>query len=215
MKAMLAFLLTALLAIGCTVVNPTVGQLATFKADAARGDYQAIAAAPVDCGADQEGCSQLRWIKADACYRLARDAPAQIKRERLDCAAENYAAALAALARRPDPVVDRSAVELGVLDSLQKRRELGGDVDRVNAILAAQAATVRLGPNANPAGLYYGADAELNTVLRRGPQGGCAEIGEAARLLRGARAQGTVFADPVARLNGAIINARNARGCGA
>lgn len=204
------------LPLGLSACDPTVRQLGTAKDEAPKRDFEAIATTPVTCNASQTGCAQLRSVTADACHRTAEGAPEPIQRERLDCAVENYDAALVALAQKPDPEVDRSQVELGVLDSLQRRRDLAtgtAEADIANAALATHASAVKTGENANPAGFYYAADARLNAVLRGGAQGGCVEIAGAARTLGNARAEGTAFAEPVLRLNRAIVNAMTGRGC--
>jgi hypothetical protein len=219
MRSTLTLLAAAvLLAAGCQVINPTVKQLETVKGQAAAGNYAATAQEPVTCKPDRAGCAQLHWIKADSCRRLVTDEPVELRRAHLDCAVENYEASLAGLARLPDPAVDRSQVELGLLDSLQRRRDVASDkadADRQNEALLKQAVAAQRGPNARPAGFYYAADAELNAVLRGPPSGGCIEIGRAAELLGKAEAQGTSFATPAAGLSQAIVNARKARGCAA
>lgn len=210
MKATLGpSLAIALVVIGC---SSGVQQLQQAKTWAAAGNYASIADEPVSCGASQPGCGQLRAIKADACRRVATTEAATARRGRLDCAIENYGAALGAAA---DPQVDRVQAELGLLDVLQRRRDVAADrqdADRQNRALAERAAAAS-GPNARPAGAYYAADAELNTVLLGPAQGGCTEIGHAAQLLRDAGAEGTSFTAAAGALSRAVANARRARGC--
>ena len=221
----------ALVATGCATVNPTVGQLEKLKSLAAAGQYQEIVAESVDCDPNKQGCAQAHWIKADACYRLAAGGPPRppgtsgpgqasvipaAKRQQLDCAITNYDAALAALASAPDPAVDRNQVELGLLDSLLRRRDLAEnstDADRQNALLEQRAMAAQSGPIGRPAGFYYAADAQLNATLRQTDQGGCAEIARAAEQLDSAQADGTSFGDAAHSLARAIANARTARGC--
>ena len=200
----------ALLAAGCSA---DLTQLKSMKDLAAAGRYDQVAAQPVGCTAAAQGCTQMRAIKADACRRLAATDPPAARRPHLDCAIENYGLALAG---NDDPEANRAQAELGLLDSLQRRRDVAsdkGDADRQNADLAARAAQAQQGRNARPAGFYYAADAELNTVLRAGPQGGCAEIGRAASLLTEAHAEGTSLAAAAGGLGRAVANARRARSC--
>ena len=205
----------ALVVAGCSTVNPTVGQLEQLKALAAAGRYQEVAAEGVDCDPSRPGCAQSHWIKADACRRLAAGAAtdAADKGKQLDCAIRNYEAALTGA---PDPAVSRDQVELGLLDTLLRRRDLArnaADADRYNTLLEERAMAAQGGPNARPAGHYYLANAQLNAVLRQTEQGGCAEIAQAAAQLDEARAEGSAFENAADALARAIANARAARGC--
>ena len=203
------FLEIALLIAGC---SPGLQQLQQAKTWAAAANYASIAGEPVSCGASQPGCGQLRAIKADACRRVAVTEAVAAHRGHLDCAIENYGAALGAAT---DPEVDRVQAELGLLDVLQRRRDVAADrvdADRQNRALAERAAAAS-GPNVRPAGAYYAADAELNSVLRSTAQGGCTEIAHAAQLLRDAGTEGTSFTAAAGALTRAVANARRARGC--
>jgi hypothetical protein len=237
MRPILALLgAVVLLASGCEttkeIVNPTVAQLEQFKNLAAQGRYEEIEASNVDCKAPQPGCAQLHWIQADACYRLATgnappvdgaDGRAKTKEEvpatqrrQLDCAIMNYDAALTGLASAPDPNVNREQVELALLESLRRRRDLAEsmpDAVRYNTLLREQAVAAENGPIGRPAGHYYAANALLNETLRRSSQGGCAEIADAAEQLRMAQAEGTPFEQAANSLSRAIANARTARKC--
>ena len=102
-----------------------------------------------------------------------------------------------------------------IADEPERRRDVAADrldADLQNRARAERAATAS-GPNARPAGAYYAADAELNTVLRGPAQGGCIEIGHAAQLLRDAGAEGTSFTAAAGTLNRAVATARRTRGC--
>jgi hypothetical protein len=67
LKIALPLLLVGLSASGCAT-----RQLKNFKEAAAANNWQEIAAAKVDCKADDEACNQLHLLKGDACYRLAK-----------------------------------------------------------------------------------------------------------------------------------------------
>jgi hypothetical protein len=210
-------------------LNPTVAQLEQFKIWADQGHYQQIAASQVSCEATKPGCAQLHWIKADACYRTATgDDPAIVdartaspqefpnaERE-LDCAITNYRAALSASETVPDPDVRRDQVDLGLLESLKRRRDLAEstpDAVRYNTLLREQAVAVESGPIGSPAGYYYAANAKLNETLLLSSEGGCAEIAAAAEDLRMANAEGTPFEQAANFLGRAIVNAQTARKC--
>jgi hypothetical protein len=48
-----------LLAAACSTINPQIGQLETFKQQAAARNWQAIADAKVACASEAQGCVQL------------------------------------------------------------------------------------------------------------------------------------------------------------
>ncbi|MBP0445851.1 hypothetical protein J8J14_13810 [Roseomonas sp. SSH11] len=199
------------------VLNPTMAELQEVKALHGRGAFAAVADRSVSCEPAQEGCGQLRLLRADSCRRLGMNAGPR-RREYLDCAIANYGATLVAAGQRPDPMVDRREAESGLLDASQRRRDAAGDradAAAQNDALLRRAMAAQAGPAARPAGFYYAADATLNGVLQAGTSGGCVRIAEAERLLDQAGADGTAFGRPAQDLRRAIAAARSARGCAA
>ncbi|WP_207538266.1 hypothetical protein [Sabulicella rubraurantiaca] len=221
----LSVAVTALLLGGCDpaartagqLLNPTVASLQEIKGLHTDGNFAAVVDRQVSCMPAQEGCAQLHYLKADSCRRVA-GAAGPGRRGRLDCAIENYEAALVAVGQRADPLVDRRAVEIALLDmSVQRRDAAEGAADAAaqNAALQRRAAAAQRGPSARPAGFYHAAEALMSDVVRAGTSGNCARIDEAARLLAEARADGTPYAAPAQRLASSIESTRRARGCAA
>lgn len=81
LKTVMPILLAGLLISGCAT-----RQLKNFKEAAAHNNWQEIAAAEVDCKADDQACSQLHLLKGDACFRLAKQNADSLKN--YQCAAE-------------------------------------------------------------------------------------------------------------------------------
>lgn len=81
LKIVIPLVVTILSVSGCAT-----RQLKNFKEAAAENHWQDIAAAEVDCKADDEACNQLHLLKGDACYRLAKQNTDSVKN--YQCAAE-------------------------------------------------------------------------------------------------------------------------------
>lgn len=205
-------LLFVLVVTACATVNPTIAQLERAKALAANGNYAAIHGLEVACQPSQPGCGQLRWIKADACRRLAAAGdPAAF-----DCAVADYRAAIVALETRPDPMVEPATLRLALLETLHERRErsVGAEVARTNDLLLAEARAARSDAGAATAGHYYAANAELNAALRTPAPGGCDGIARAMAELAAVDARGTAFEARAEALHRAAASVRARRRCG-
>lgn len=109
----MALAAAALLAGACQqlgrMVDPDVAQLERYQTARAEGQLRAIADEPVvaSCAPDRPACGRLHAIRAEACLTLAMadrapgavcPAASSAARDDLACAAEAYAAAMAATA---------------------------------------------------------------------------------------------------------------------
>ena len=82
-----ALTLLTLLSVGLMLSGCATKQLKNLKELAGKSQWQEIAAAEVDCDADDEACNQLHLLKGDACYRLAKQNSEPVKH--YQCAAEH------------------------------------------------------------------------------------------------------------------------------
>lgn len=196
----------------CETANPTVSQLGDAKSSASQQEFGDVASSDVTCKASEIGCAQLRLVKADSCRRLAL----QGDTSKLDCAVDNYQLAMEAHRTKPDPRLDETTLQLALLESIHARREAstGAAVGSNNDLLLAEATAATSDPNARAESHYYVANAELNRVLRtQPPPAGCDGVARAEANLSLANAEGTSFADNAQKLDRAIQNAGQTRGC--
>lgn len=168
---------------GCAVAaglaDPPLAQLARWRS----AGPEAIAAEPVvvPCPAGDPACSRLHALRAEACLGRALAArapgaacPASRAASLLDCAAENYAAALA----RPE-AAGVPALRAGLAQALLCRAELDAPDSAAGRATAAAVAA----EGAPPAlAALHGARAAL-LLARVGPaEGRCAAIRRALAL---------------------------------
>lgn len=131
-------LAAALLAGACQqvgrMVDPDVAQLERYQAARSEGRLRAIADEPVvaSCTPDRPACGRLHAIRAEACLALAMadrapgaacPAASSAARDDLGCAAESYAAAMAATAGG-FTAADQLAHRRGRVQALYCRAEL-------------------------------------------------------------------------------------------
>jgi hypothetical protein len=181
----LLFLVAACCATAAGLADPPLAQLARWR-NALR---ETVAAEPVvaPCPATNPACPRLHALRADACLGEALAAraplaacPGSRSAPLLDCAAEGYAAALAATA--PSAPMLRA----GMAQALLCRAELDEPVRAANR--AAAAADAAAGAPPGLAALH-GARAAL-LLARVGPAAGrCAEARRARDLAAAAPAE--------------------------
>ncbi|WP_144185628.1 hypothetical protein [Elioraea rosea] len=116
------------------VLDPDVAQLERYDAARKEGRLRDIANEPVaaSCTAEKQACGRLHAIRAEACLSLALadraagaacPAASPSRRADLDCAASEYAAAMASTASGFTPA-DQGAHRLGRAQALYCRAEL-------------------------------------------------------------------------------------------
>lgn len=211
--------LLALLLASCAAVAPGVSQLDTMKANAAKGDLQANAAAPVGCSANAPECYQLHLLKGDACYTLARSAQGAARRADDTCAAEELGAGVA---QAPGPQTPLGATDGYAVKRLEALHDLidtrrAGDPPGTNA-LATAATEFRQRYPGNPVGPYYLASANLTAaqdqfLADQNKAALCASLPGIDQLAReGARSPGS-FGPNYAELTASLAGMRRAGGC--
>jgi hypothetical protein len=206
----------ALLAAACSTVNPQIGQLETFKREAAARKWQAIADANVTCAPESLGCAQLHQIKADACMSLGNQASPAQQATNYDCAITENRAAIAAQLKRPDPTVDTARLQTGELEALLRRRDHSRsdpEATRFNRALLSDAAAVVQAAPAQAAGYYYLGDALLSQALSEQPPTSCDTLRRAAAALGNASQRPSGYADAIAQRRRDIANAAQPGGC--
>ena len=209
-KAVQGLLLCALAA-GCTAINPQVGQLETFKQQAAVGNWSTIAATPVLCALDSPGCAQLHQIKGDACMRVAAAAAPLERAPDYDCAIEQYDAAIRAAA---DPSVDPARIRSQELEALQDRRDVSRsrqEAAPLNTRLATLAQDTISADPGQAAGYYYLASALLMQGLSEAPPQACRTLDRAAAALDQASQRPGAAPDAIGQRRRDINNARTGR----
>ncbi len=181
----IAAALAVALAAGCA---GTVRELDSAKRAAAAGDPAANADRAVDCAPADEGCGQLRAIKADACLRLAQDAMAEGRAAeaapRAACAREHFAAA------RQSPGADAASLVARELEATRLARESasGAAAAQANADLDALAGSAAAALPGRAEGFHYGADAALWRAAFTPVGDGCDDLAAARRLAAAALA---------------------------
>ena len=160
-RVLIVCLALHLIFFGCSSLK-----LQRMKTHAGRGDFEWIAAQAIDCDATFKNCSQLHFIKADACIRLADSGKEP---------ATNYACAAGALEKgialnpswesrdRQIDAQERLCESLNNLQPLQSGAAAGQTSDRL--IKAAQA-LYQMAPQSVPA-VYYMAIARWRQVEPR------------------------------------------------
>jgi hypothetical protein len=205
-----------LLVAACSTVNPQIGQLETFKQEAATRKWQAIADATVACAPGSQGCAQLHQIKADACLSLGSQvAPVQQAAD-YDCAITEFQAAIAGQLKQKDPMVDTALLQTAELDALSRRRDRSrsdGESARFNGALLNDAAAVVKAAPEQAAGYYYLGDALLSQALSEQPPTSCGTLNRATAALDTASRRASGYADAIAQRRRDIANAAQAGGC--
>ena len=156
-KAWIWSLLTLFLILFLLGCSSTLRQLDSMKEDYHRGNFTAIAAQEVDCRPGDEGCNQVRLIRGDACYRLAKQGVE--KKEHYACAAQELQAGIRQTESWDDLAFDlsRAALYANLCESLRNLQDLqageaaGATGDK---LLAAAREFYRLEPD-HPAAGYF------------------------------------------------------------
>lgn len=159
----------AAVAAGCAAVNPTVATLEKAKALSGQERYAEAADLPFECTRADEGCSQLYLITGNACYRLAKAAEAEGRKEaaraRYRCAADRLAAGIDQTETWPSAQARAQTFE-NLCESLRSLQDLEkGDAARqlTQRLLAAAERFLRLEPG-HPAGVYFATSARFAQV---------------------------------------------------
>jgi hypothetical protein len=205
-----------LLLASCSAVNPQIGQLETFKQEAAAGKSQAIADAKVACAPGSQGCAQLHQIKADACMAVGNQASPAQQATDYDCAISEYQAAIAAQRKQPDSTVDMARLQTGELDALLRRRDRSRsdqEAARFNGALLSEARAMVEAAPAQAAGYYYLGDGLLSQALSERAPTSCATLHRAAAALGNAIQRPGAYADAIAQRRRDMGNAAQADGC--
>nr|WP_294526545.1 hypothetical protein [uncultured Rhodopila sp.] len=206
----------SLLVAACSTINPQIGQLETFKQEAAARNWQAIADTRVACAPESQGCAQSHQIKADACMSLGNNAPSAQQAAEYDCAITEYQAAVAAQLKLPDPAIDLAVLQKGELEALLRRRDHSRsdrEATPFNRALLTEAATVVKAAPAQAAGYYYLGDALVSQALSEQPPTSCETLHRAAATLAHASQQPGGYADAITQRRRDIANAAQAGGC--
>ena len=200
--------LVAVSVAACSAVNPQIGQLETFKQQAAASNWAPIAQSSVSCAPASAGCAQLHQIKADACVAIAGTVPPTGQAPSYDCAIDQYDAALAA---RPDPAIDPARLWSGELESLQRRRDLsrsGAEAAPFNDRLLSTANRAIAAEPGQAVGYTYLASALLSRGLAEAPPQGCRTLDQAAAALGQAASRPGAPSSLLAQRQRDIANAR-------
>jgi hypothetical protein len=200
----------------CSVVNPQIGQLKTFKQEAAARNWRAIANAKVECVPRSQGCVQLHQIKADACMSLADQLAPTQQSANYDCAITEYQAAIAAQHRQADATVDMARLQTSQLDALSRRRDISRSEEeaaRFNRELLRDATILVKAAPARTAGNYYVGDALLSQALSEQPPASCETLHRAVIALGDASRWPNVYAGAIAQRQRDIENATRAGRC--
>jgi hypothetical protein len=200
------------LAAGCGMTR----QLSSMKAQAAAGDYAAIAAEEVTCTQGERGCNQVHLIKGDACFQLAAGG----NPGRWDCAIEQLALGI--------DMTDGTTTEMGsiqpfyenLLEALRQRRDLSrsrAEAAPFTAQLERRAQAFHAAFSAAPAGYYYLASAQLTQALDTAdasPDAACRTLNALQSLLARAPAERGRYTANFQRIEADIRGAKSTvRGC--
>lgn len=209
-------ILSGLAVSACSAVNPQIGQLETFKQEAAAKQWRPIADARIECAPQSQGCAQLHQIKADACMSLAyRAAPTQQSGD-YDCAINEYQAAIAAQLEQPDATVDMVRLQTGKLDALSRRRDISRseeEATRFNRELLRDSTLLAKAAPARAVGNYYLSDALLSQALSEQPPASCKTLHRAVVALGDASQWSDGYAGAIAQRQRDIENAARAGRC--
>jgi hypothetical protein len=198
----------------CSVANPQIGQLDTFKQQAAAEQWGPIAASQASCDGDSPSCPQLHQLKADACMTLAMRAQSAAQAPQYDCAVAQYDAAIHAQAARPDAAVDLVGLRTGEPEALQRRRDRSRSRQEATPFNDRPLCVARLMVNAVPgqaAGFYYLASTLLSQGLAEPVPQGCRSLDRATAAHDKAAIRSGAVPEAIAQRRRDIANARAGR----
>jgi hypothetical protein len=205
-----------LIVAACSTINPQIGQLETFKQEAAAKNWQPIADAKVACTPQSQGCAQLHQIKANACMSLGNQAALTQQSTDYDCAVNEYQAAIAAQLKQPDATVDLAQLRTGKLEALSRRRDRSRsdqEAAQFNRALVSDATAMVKAAPAQGSAYYYLGDGLLSQALSEQPPNSCATLQRASVALDTASQRPSAYADAIAQRRRDIANAAKAGGC--
>lgn len=158
--------LTAIGLVGCAVVNPTVAALEKAKEHAGEGRYAEAADLQVECTESDTGCNQLYLITGDACFRVAKTADAEGRKQeavtRYRCAADRLEAGIAMTIDWPSPEVRARYFE-NLCESLRSWQDLekGSAARQLSRRLLAASERFLVRHPGHPAPVYFAVSARF------------------------------------------------------
>lgn len=183
LKALFPLLVLLFFSLGC---SGTLRQLDSFKKDYRQQNYRAIAAREADCEPGDQGCSQVRLIRGEACFRLAKQG--QEPKKHYACAAGELESGIR---QTPDWEtfafdLERAVVYEHLCESLRNLQDLRiGDEARAagERLLSAAEEFYRLEPD-HPASLYFLHKARFRRIQPLFPEAGAWNRKELCRQIK-------------------------------
>jgi len=213
-----AQMLVVLLAVVSTGCPKDLIQLSDFKKRLNAGDYAGIAQEPVSCEEVGDACGQLRLIKGDACFRLAK-----LNNE----PAKHYACAVTELDKgvqytktwqQEEAHLNRPRTYANLCESLRALQDMerGSKADQLTQRLLDTSQRFLEAEPGDPAAVYYNASArytQLRPALLQSPKlpDLCPHLNELIGALNAAmpRASGTDYQQNITRLQSDMNGAKH------